>query len=321
MLNRRQLRVKVVQAIYAYELSENEQLEVGEKELFKSLNDIERLFVCQLSLLLEVADFAALRMEDAKSKFFPTEEEKNPSTRFIDNRVLQKIRQNITMQSRIKAYKISWTEYQEMIRKLYNNLKVSDIYKDYLYAEKDSFGTDKTFLEKMYYQFYVENEDIESFYEEQNIHWASDYDIVNNMILRYVKGIKADQGENAYFPQVFRIDNVDGVSEDKVFVKDLFRKCVINKDKHIQLIAERATNWEFDRIATMDKLLLRMAVTELMLFPSIPVKVTLNEYIELSKIFSTPRSRIFINGVLDKMIEQLRADKKIVKTGRGLMEN
>jgi N utilization substance protein B len=96
---------------------------------------------------------------------------------------------------------------------------------------------------------------------------------------------------------------------------------VINKEKHIQLIAERATNWEFDRIATMDKLLLRMAVTELLLFPSIPVKVTLNEYIELSKIFSTPRSRIFINGVLDKMIEQLRADKKIVKTGRGLMEN
>ncbi len=321
MLNRRQLRLKVVQAIYAYEQSGNDRMDVGEKELFKSLNDIDRLFITQLSLLLEVVDFAEMMMEEAKTKFLPTEEEKNPSTRFIDNRVFLKLNSNISFQKRKNAYKVNWIGEKDLVRKLFKNIKVSESYKKYLYSEKDSFSTDKSYIEKMYMEFLVGNEDVESFYEEQSIHWVSDYDIVNNLVLRYLKNLKDDDQAGSSMPDLFPIDNIDGVSEDRIFVKDLFRKTILNRDYYIELIAKRATNWEFDRIATMDKILLRMAVTEILLFSSIPLKVTMNEYIELSKIFSTPRSRIFINGVLDKLIDQLKAENKIIKTGRGLLEN
>lgn len=320
MLNRRQLRVKVVQAIYAYEQSGNDRMDLGEKELFVSLENINRLFVTQLSLLLEVSDFASLRIEEAKKKYFPTEEEKNPSIRFIENRVLGLIRNNIDVQRKIKAYKISWRDEKDMIRKIDLNMKESELYLNYIHDAKDSFQSDKSFLDKFYMQSFVGNEALESFYEEQNIHWASDLDIVNNLILRYIKSIKEECDETFPLPQLFPIDNIDGVSEDKLFVRDLFRKTILHHSEYTAMIAERAVNWEFDRIATMDKLLLRMAVTELLEFSSIPIKVTLNEYIELSKIFSTPRSRIFINGILDKLIAQCRAEGKINKTGRGLMD-
>jgi len=320
MLNRRQLRVKVVQAIYAYEQSGNDRMDLGEKELFISLENINRLFITQLSLLLEVSDFASQRIEEAKKKFFPTEEEKNPSVRFVENRLLALIRNNIDVQRKIKVYKVSWKDEKDMIRKIDLTMKESELYQNYIHAANDSFQTDKSFLDKFYMHFFVGNEALESFYEEQNIHWASDLDIVNNLILRYIKSIKEDSDETTPLPQLFPIDNIDGISEDRLFVRDLFRKTILHYDEYTAMIAERAVNWEFDRIATMDKLLLRMAVAELLEFPSIPIKVTLNEYIELSKIFSTPRSRIFINGILDKLIAQSRAEGKINKTGRGLMD-
>lgn len=312
--------MKVVQAIYAYEQSGNDRMDLGEKELFVSLENINRLFVTQLSLLLEVTDFASLRIEEAKKKFFPTEEEKNPSIRFVENRLLAMIRNNIAVQRKIKAYKISWNDEKDMIRKIDLTMKESELYLNYIHDANDSFKSDKSFLDKFYMQFFVGNESLESFYEEQNIHWASDLDIVNNLILRYIKSIKEDSTETFPLPQLFPIDNIDGISEDRLFVRDLFRKTILHREEYTAMIVERAVNWEFDRIATMDKLLLRMAVAELLEFPSIPIKVTLNEYIELSKIFSTPRSRIFINGILDKLIAQCRAEGKIKKTGRGLMD-
>ena len=320
MLNRRQLRLKVVQAIYAFEQSGNDRMDIGEKELFKSLNEIDVLFVSQLSLLLELVNFSQLRMEEAKKKFLPTDEERNPSTRFVDNRVVAMLNENPGLLRKISVFKISWTEEQNLIRKLYQDVKSSDMFKEYLYAEKDGFQTDKQFLESLYLGFIAFNDDLQGFYEERKIQWSTDYDIVNNLILRYLKNIKEGSTNSATLPELFPVDTLDGNSEDRQFVKDLFRKTIINREAHTLLIAERTRNWEFDRIAVMDKLLLRMAVSEILLFPSIPIKVSLNEYIELSKIFSTPKSRIFINGVLDKMIDQLKAEKKIIKTGRGLLD-
>ncbi|PIE88054.1 MAG: hypothetical protein CSA04_03835, partial [Bacteroidetes bacterium] len=289
MLNRRQLRLKVVQAVYAYEQSGNDRVDAGERELFDSLRNIDKLFTMQLSLLLELADFAARHMEEAKHKFFPTEEEKNPSTRFVDNRLFALLRANPTYQNRRKGYKIDWRDQEEMVRKLFLALRSSAKYKTYLYSEKDSFVHDRSFVEKLYMDHFVANEDIESYYEERNIHWASDYDIVNNLVLRYIKNMRApSSGEGSTFSALFPADVMDSDRELRVFVKELFVKTITHREAHIQLIADRANNWEFERIAVMDKILLRMAVTEIMLFPSIPIKVTLNEYIELSKIFSTP---------------------------------
>lgn len=320
MLNRRQLRLKVVQAIYAFEQSGNDRMDVGEKELFKSLNEIDALFVSQLSLLLELVHFSGLKMEEAKKKFFPTDEERNPSMRFINNRIIAILKENPALARKINTYKISWAHEQNMLRKLYLDIKNSDMFKAYLYAEKDGFQADKQFIEDLYLGFIAFNDDLQSYYEERKIHWSTDYDIVNNLILRYLKNIKEGKVKSAVLPELFPVDTLDGNSEDRQFVKDLFRKTIINRERHTEMIAERTKNWDFDRIAVMDKLLLRMAVSEILLFPSIPVKVSLNEYIELSKIFSTPKSRIFINGVLDKMIEQFNAEKKIIKTGRGLLD-
>ncbi|HPE86184.1 MAG: transcription antitermination factor NusB [Bacteroidales bacterium] len=320
MLNRRQLRVKVVQSIYAYEHSGNERMDLGEKDLFTSLENIRHLLARQLSLLIEVVDFYAFRMEEAKNKFFPTEEELNPSTRFLDNKVIALLRDNLSLQRQIREFKINWAESKELIRKLYQAIKDSEILKQYLQQESHSFAADRDFLEDVYWAFFVNNEMLEEYYEDVNIHWASDIDIVSNIILRYFKSLKPGSPEASTLPELFPIDVLDGTSEDRAFIRDLFRRTIMNREPYIQLISDRAKNWDFERIAAMDTLLLRMAVTEILTFPSIPIKVTLNEYIELSKIFSTPRSRIFINGVLDKLIEQLKNENKIHKSGRGLMD-
>ncbi len=320
MLSRRHLRIKALQALYAYFVNPGTDLVVGEKNMLKSTERIYELIIYQLSYLIQIVKFANKRIEENKKKFYPTAEDLNPNTRFVDNRLLNKLAENKDYLRRYNAYKINWTDEEEMVRRTFNQIRESEAYKDYMAADDTSFETDKAFVGKIFREFVADSESLAFFYEEKNVYWANDLDIANPLALKILKNFRASDDEFTHLPELYNTKGKDDPNEDRKFLIKLYHKAILKGEAYEQIIQEKASNWEINRIALMDIILLKMALAELMEFPSIPVKVTLNEYIEMAKSYSTPKSRIFINGILDKMIADLKEEKKITKTGRGLIE-
>jgi transcription antitermination protein NusB len=321
MLTRRHLRIKVLTSLYAFFQSMNEDMAFGEKELFRSINKLYEIYVYQLSLLVELVEFAKLRLDHNKQKFFPTEDDLNPSTRFIENRIVRQIAQNLDYKRFVDVYKINWHDQSEMIRKLYAEVRESQDYIHYMEAGTDSYSNDKEILISIIKKQVINSEILHFFYEEKSIYWSDDFYTSSLLVIKTLKSFKESWDENHKLPAVFQNNESGEQDEDREFVKELFRKTILKSDQYARLIQEKAKNWEMDRIAVMDILLLKMALTELTEFQSIPVKVTMNEYIDLAKMYSTPKSKIFVNGILDKLIVDLKSQNKIVKTGRGLVEN
>jgi N utilization substance protein B len=319
MLSRRLLRVKVLQALYAHFISENDRIDNGERQLFVSIEKIFDLYIYQFSLLVEVVDFARQRMEEAKTKFLPTPEELNPNTRFTDNRFIAQLTQNRDYQRQVDLLKISWSDEDDLIRKLNNQIRESEDYAKFL-EQEDSYEADKDILIKIFNNIICQSEVLKSIYEEKCIYWADDFDTITVLVSKTIKDIPEGWDEFELLPRVIGAENEKDKNEDREFVKALYRKTIVNSDGYDEIITRKADNWDFERIAVMDIILLKMAIAELLEFPSIPVKVTLNEYIELSKNYSTPKSKVFINGILDNLISEFKAENKIKKTGRGLME-
>jgi len=320
MLSRRLLRIKVLQALYSHFISGNDRVDNGERQLFVSIDKLYDLFIYQLSLLAEITDFEKLRMEEAKLKFLPTADELNPNTRFTDNRFITQIVKNRDYQKHVDLLKISWADEDELIRKLNNQIRESKEYARYLAQEDDSYEADKNFIIKIFVKFICKSELLQSIYEEKSIYWADDFDTVSVLIQKTIKDFREGWDEFKPLPSIFGVNDEDDSKEDREFVKQLFRKTIIHSSEFEEIISRKADNWDYERIAQMDIILLKMAITELTEFPSIPVKVTLNEYIELSKSYSTPKSKVFINGILDNLISEFKVSKRIKKTGRGLME-
>lgn len=320
MLSRRHLRIKTLQALYSYFVSNDVELGVGEKNMLRSTERIFELIVYQISFLVELVKFARKRIEENKLKFYPTEEDLNPNTRFIDNNFIAKLIQNRDFVRRLNAYKINWSDESEMVRKIYNELIASQSYKRFMQATGNNFEEDRSFIIKVFKENVAENDALAFFYEEKNISWVSDIDIANQLVIKIIKGITENQHDFEPLPPLYSLDGKEEPDEDKKYQIMLYHKVILKSNEFEKIIQEKASNWELNRIAMMDIILLKMALAELMEFPSIPVKVTLNEYIELSKYFSTPKSGVFINGILDKLISELKKTKKIVKTGRGLIE-
>ena len=315
------MRIKVLQALYAFFQSVNDRIDLGEKELLKSINKIYEIYIYQVSLLIEIVEFANRRLEENKKKFIPTEEDLNPNTRFIDNRMIKQLSDNKDYIKHFEAYKINWSGEEEMIRKLYKEVRDSEDYKTYMSNKQHSYTNDKDILNKILKKQMARSESLQYFFEEKNIHWSDDFHTANMLVMKTIKHYKENYDEQWKLPTLFKINDFDEGDEDKKFVKKLFRKTIIHSEDYDKLIEEKVKNWEMDRIAIMDILILKMALVELMEFPSVPVKVSLNEYIELAKMYSTPKSKVFVNGVLDKLIEDLKEKKLIQKTGRGLLEN
>jgi N utilization substance protein B len=321
MLSRRHLRIKVLQALYAFFQSEQERLDLGEKDLMKSINKLYEIYIYQLSFLIEIVDFAQKRMDENKLKFFPTEDDLNPSTRFIDNQVIRQLENNRDFRKHFDAYKINWSGEEEMIRKLYNEIRESEDYKKYISSPKNGYNDDREILIKIVKKQISRSDSLQFYFEEKDIHWSDDFHTANLLVIKSLKSFKEDWDEYHKLPPLLKEDEFDDKNEDREFVKHLFRKTVIHSDEYAKLIEEKVKNWEMERIAVMDILIIKMALAELLEFPSIPIKVSLNEYIELAKMYSTPKSKIFVNGVLDKLIFDLREQKQIKKTGRGLLES
>jgi N utilization substance protein B len=314
MLNRRHLRIKVLQLLYAYFQSEEDNFPKAEKEL---LLTIERMYDMYLYLLLSLSELkraAENKVADKKKKIRPSEDDLNPNLKFVDNQLIQIIENSTSLNALCEKRKINWmgVENQELFRKMFQHTLENETYFDYLHNNLNGFEEDRAFALSIFKEDIANSELLYSFFEEKSINWLDDLDLCCSMVLKSLKAIKL---EEEFIPMPLFKENDD----EKEFVIQLFRNTILNNTENEKLIAELADNWELDRIAKMDMFLLKMGLTELQIFPSIPTKVTLNEYIEISKFYSTPKSNLFINGILDKAIGKLTLAKKIVKTGRGLI--
>lgn len=314
MINRRFLRVKVMQALYSYMQSANTDLSKAEKEMFANIDKVYELYVYLLNLLMDIHHSATMLIEDNKNKRLPTAEDLNPNKKFVENSVLVGLLSNITLKKEIANRKVSWQNDFDLVKKLFNEIKASDEYKTYMSTTTNTIAEDKKFLENIIRNVIADSSVLEFWLEEKNIHWADDYFIAVNGLLKTIEGAKADGS-------VTLSDLYKDAEDDKQFARTLLAKCIIHNGEYEALISAKTQNWEIDRIAFLDVLLMKMAITEIMHVSSIPVKVSMNEYIEISKQYSTPKSKIFINGVLDKVVAELKAGNKIQKTGRGLLES
>jgi N utilization substance protein B len=314
MLNRRILRIKVMQALYAYFQSAEPDMVQFEKQLMLSIDRVYQLYLHYLILPVELADMAEVQMAEARNKVLPTEEDINPNRRFVESYLIQALREHPQLKKKISDQKVSWSKDRDSIKKLWKEIRQSDVYREFLNAE-DIKSEHRRFLEKLFDRFILGNDDIYSAFQERSIYWDfDDHDYAILMAMRYFSKIKS---EDSFKPIP---DLLKDKEEDLYFIKHLFRKTITNDKENSKLIEAKTKNWEVDRIALLDVLLMKMAITELTHFSSIPEKVTLNEYIEMAKLFSTAKSKMFINGVLDKLLIELKEKKMIKKTGRGLMQ-
>ncbi len=320
MINRRFLRVKVLQAVYAYMGSGEEHIEDGVKHLLESIDKMKDLFSWQLSFLVETKRFAENRIEENKRKNFPTQEDLNPNMRYVDNRVLNALENNKDLRKEEERLKINWADHQDIIRNYYNMMRNSQEYKDYMSDDVDNFEHDKKFIVKMITEYFSDLELLQDFYEEKSIFFVDDYHLVTSMLIKFFTDFKASFNETSLLPSVYKTEK-DPVNEDKEFVKKLFRDVIRNGEEYGKLVGANTSNWEKERVCVMDMIILKLALTEFLCFPYIPVKVTMNEYIEISKYFSTPKSKIFVNGILDRILKKLNEEKAIVKKGIGLLDS
>lgn len=316
MLNRRLLRVKVMQALYGFFQSKESDIAKGEKGLILSINRVYDLYLHFLILPVELADLAEVQMEEARNKALPSEEDLNPNRKFVDSFMIKALRENSQLQRLIEDRKISWgsEEDRDSLKKIWKQIKASTLYLSFIESD-DKPSNDRKFVEKIMTQFILDNDDIYSSFQGRSIYWDyEDCDYALNMAIRYLGKIKTETNYKV-IPSMWKDEE-----EDERFVKNLYRRTITNNEENSQLIDSKTKNWEVDRIATLDVLFMKMAITEFLQFSSVPIKVTLNEYIEISKMFSSPRSKVFINGVLDKLLVDFKTENKLKKTGRGLMQ-
>ncbi len=313
MISRRLLRIKVLQILYSYIKSEEKSIEKSEKDLFNSIKKTYDLYHYLIVLIVDIAQYANERIEIGKQKRRPTQDDLNPNTKFVDNKLIKLLENNISLNSYINNNSIAWTDNPELIKELYIEICESDLYKEYMSSENTSFKDDRKLIIKIFSNIILPNESLHQIIEEKSIYWNDDAELVVPMIIKTLKKFDVKDDEYNKLMPLFKDQ------EDKDFVKILFRKSIINYDDHEKLIEEYIKNWEIDRVAVIDNLILVIAITEMIEFNTIPVKVTMDEYIDISKYYSTEKSKIFINGILDKIVVRLKDDKRINKQGRGLI--
>ena len=311
MISRRLIRIKVLQTLYA-SLKGDKTLNAAEKELMFSIEKVEELYHYILLLLLDIVHFANNRIDAAKEKKIPTYEDLNPNTRFVDNKVIKQISEDPGLKKYILEKKISWVDYPELIKALYKSITSSDYYLAYMELADGDFNDDKKLIESIIVKEIAGMEQIEQWMEEKSVFWNDDLDFVLTMLVKNIKKLKnSDEG----LPVIKAFKG----SDDCDFAVRLLRKSQLNYEEFKQTVEKYTTNWDVDRIAFIDILLMVIAIAEIIEFKNIPVKVSLNEYIEISKTYSTRNSSNFINGILDKVVKVFRNENKIQKEGRGLV--
>ncbi|UOK42286.1 MULTISPECIES: transcription antitermination factor NusB [Flavobacterium] len=314
MLNRRHIRVKVMQSIYAMHQNNSDNLDKEEKFLFQSIENIQDLYLIMLSALVEIRKSEEDFIDKSSKKHLATKEERNPNTKFIKNQVLELLEENNSLSIALEDRKITnWKNNDDYILLLLDEIKNSELYNKYMETTVNDFEEDKQFVVDIFSEIIAPNEKLYDYLEDNKLTWVDDIPLVNTMIQKQLKQIKSADDTSFFVPRLYKD------SDDKDFVKNLFRKTVLNNNELAKEFMDKTPNWDTDRIAEIDTIILKMAICEFLKFPSIPVKVTINEYLELAKEYSTPKSSIFINGILDNLVKEYQKENKLIKTGRGLM--
>ena len=313
MISRRLLRIKVLKSLYAHLKSESDSLMGSEKTLVTSIDKTYDLYFQMMSLIVELARYAELRQEAAKQKKLPTFEDLNPNRKFVDNAVIRLIANSDAVNDYLASRKLSWASYPELIKSLFNKLEQSEYYQQYMTSQESSWKEDMELVTSFYTNELEESEELEDVLDEQSILWNDDLGFALIMVTRTLSNMRASHTDVKVLPKFKSWEDLD-------FARELFEKAVVNYDNYLSQLEEFTRNWDIERIAFMDNVIMVTAVAELINCPSIPVKVTLDEYIEIAKYYSTPGSSTFINGILDKVVASLTESGKIKKSGRGLIQ-
>ena len=315
MLNRRHLRVKVLQSLYAYHQSNSGDIKQHEKNLLQSIDMVYEMYIWMLSLISEVVGYAAIDAQERANKHLPTADDLHADVKILSNRFILSLHKNKEFLAAVKKYKVAWEFEPELAKSLFIILKNSAEYKEYLQKTGDTIQTDKDIIKFIFKKVILKSSLAEQVFEDKFIYWPVDKDVLQALIAKTFKNFAYDDAEQNKLAEV-----TASWEEDREFIVNLFEDSIRYNSDYQEMIANKTQNWEPDRIAMMDTLLMKMALAEFINFTSIPVKVTINEYLEISKEFSTPKSNSFINGILDKILFELKAQNKINKICRGLIE-
>ncbi|MRI02010.1 transcription antitermination factor NusB [Kriegella sp. EG-1] len=315
MLTRRHIRVKVMQCIYALIQSNDDSLEKQQKFLRTSIENMYNLYLVLLSLLAEIQLMAERQVKLANKSYLENTSNNYPNkSKFVNNRLLQQIVKNNTLQEELKNRKLkNWYLNEEYVKLIYKEIVENDNYVSYMNSTKDSYAIDRELILNLYKNVIAPNEKIYDYFEDDKLTWVDDLPIVNTFILKQLKKSKEEQSESFFLPTLLKDD------EDLDFALKLLNKTLLTDAELEKEIEGKTPNWDKDRIAEIDSILLKMAICELLNFASIPEKVTINEFLEIAKEYSTPKSSIFINGILDKLVKEYKAEGKLKKMGRGLL--
>lgn len=314
MLTRRHIRIKVLQSLYAFYQKEENTLDNQEKFLKFSVEQMSDLYLLLIQLLLSLRDQAEDFLQRSQQKFLATEEEKNPSRIFVDNKLLKLIESTPAFTEAIEKKNLNyWESDFEYVNILFNELRNQSWYEEYLALEKSNFKNDQKFIVKLFKDIVAPNDKLYDYLEDKRLTWIDDLPVVNTTILRNLGRMSAKNASELLLPELYKNE------DDREFVIQLFRKIILNEDRLNEDIKDRTPNWDQDRIAEIDMLILKMGIAEFLYFPSIPVKVTINEYLEIAKEYSTHKSSLFINGILDKVAKEFDESGRLNKVGRGLL--
>ena len=307
MINRVLIRLKIVQIIYAYYQNGGKNLDTAEKELFFSLSKAYDLYNYLLLLMVEVTKQANKKLNAAKNKLIPTKEELFPNTKFVENRFIAQLEVNKQLLDFAGNQKKTWENEADFVKSLCEQIMESDIYKEYRASETSSYEEDREVWRKIYKKIIFNNAELDQVLEDQSLYWNDDKEIVDTFVLKTIKRFEEKNGAKQELLPEFKDD------EDQDFARRLFRRAILNSDYYRHLISENTKNWDLDRVAFMDVIIMQIALAEVLSFPNIPVSVSLNEYVEIAKLYSTPKSGGFINGTLDGIVNQLKKENKLTK--------
>ncbi len=314
MLNRRHIRIKVMQILYAFKGGESDNFNKDQKFLLQSIDGMYHLYLLLMSLLIEVHKKAEINIEKTQKKLLATKEDKDPNKKLIHNEVFLMLRKDTALLDDIEKHKITnWQLDDEYVDILFREILASDLYAEYMQTKTSTFKEDKDFIVDVFKEIVAPNEKLYEYIEDKNLTWLDDLPIINTAILKLLKKVKQNSNPTHFVPDLYKDE------DDKKFAIDLLKKTILNQTKLNAEIDGKTKNWDADRIASIDYILLKMGICEMLNFSSIPVKVTINEYLEIAKEYSTPKSSVFINGVLDKLVKEYQEGKKLNKIGRGLL--
>ena len=306
MINRELIRIKIVQLTYAYYQNGNKNIETAEKELFFSLSKAYDLYNQLLALIVAVTKEARRRLEIAQGKA-RREGTPEPSMKFTINRFAVQLEENKQLCEFMETQKHSWADEPEFVGRLFEQIESSQMYKEYMESADDDYATDRELWRRIYRTLIQENEELDALLEEQSLYWNDDKEVVDTFVLKTIKRFEEKNGSRQELLPEYDSE------EEKDYARKLFRAAILNADEYQRYMSESSRNWDFSRLAYMDVIIMQIAIAEMLTFPSIPISVTINEFVELAKIYSTPRSSGYINGMLDNIARHLIGIGRLLK--------